>query len=160
METNAAFRILTGVIKWELNATEIQREQALPNIGHYLFDIYLWRCLHSNERIFEQRSAYPVELLSMVRKVVSGGAPLEPNCFGLSVLIFVFIYGGQNTVRMLSLRMLCTLFIYLLSNPKRVNQKPQWVEGHGEMDMDVKRQRIYFCLCVLASHVSMHLFAS
>lgn len=54
----------------------------------------------------------------------------------------------------------CILFIYLLSNPKRVNQKPQWGEGCKEMDIDVKRQRIYFPLCALASHVSVHLFAS
>lgn len=51
----------------------MEKEQAHPNIGHYLFDIYLWTCLHPNERIFELSSAYPVELLSVVRKVVSGG---------------------------------------------------------------------------------------
>lgn len=53
---------------------------------------------------------------------------------------------GHNTVRALFLRTLSTLFIYLLSNPKRVNQKPQWGEGRREMDIDVKRQRIYFLL--------------
>lgn len=54
----------------------------------------------------------------------------------------------------------CALFICLLSGPKRVNQQPQWGEGRRKMDIDVKRQRIYFCLCVLASRVSVHLFAS
>lgn len=62
-------------------------------------------------------------------------------------------------VRALFLRTLCALFIYLLSNLKCVNQKPQRGEGRGEMDIDVKRQRIYFCLRVLDS-VSVHLFAS
>lgn len=50
--------------------------------------------------------------------------------------------------------------VYLLSNSKRVNQKPQWGEGRKEMDIDVKWLRVYFLLCVLASLFSVHLFAS
>lgn len=60
---------------------------------------------------------------------------------------------GHNTVRALFLRTLCALFIYLLSNLKCVNQKPQRGEGRGEMDIDVKRQRIYFCLWVFVCFV-------
>lgn len=65
---------------------------------------------------------------------------------------------GRNAVRALFLRTLSMLFIYLLSNPKRVNQKPQWGEGRGEMDIDVKWRRIYFlllCIGLSCFHASV-----
>lgn len=89
----------------------------------------------------------------------------ELHCFGRTVSAIFGHWSAHaeedaSVVMAFFLRTLSTLFIYLLSNPERVNQKPQWGEGRREMDIDVKWQRIYFLLCVLASYVSMHLFAS
>lgn len=78
----------------------------------------------------------PVWLVLMLREEAWGKGPQSCTVSGYQCDVWSYSLictcWGHNVVRALFLRMLSTLFIYLLSNPKRVNQKPQWrTQGNG-----------------------------
>lgn len=78
----------------------------------------------------------PVWLLLMLREEAWGKGPQsrtvsDYQCDVWSYSLICTCW-GHDVVRTLFLRMLSRMFIYLLSNPKRVNQKPQWrTQGNG-----------------------------